>query len=158
VRGSRQRDRHRSRHELSKCIAPPPILLYMHKRLTDVHLCSQLLDSTVLRWPAVASAAPAVTRACRHGRLERCVLVPPPALAARCRILSRLLAAMCDPSVAPDCVAAAAAATRGFSGADLENVCRSAAVFASARGADAVSADDVSTVMLAFCMCVCVCV
>ena len=65
---------------------------------------------------------------------------------------------MCDPSVAPDCVAAAAAATRGFSGADLENVCRSAAVFASARGADAVSADDVSTVTLAFCMCVCVCV
>lgn len=40
--------------------SPPPILLYMHKRLTYAHLCSQLLDSTVLRWPAVASAAPAV--------------------------------------------------------------------------------------------------
>lgn len=87
-----------------------------------------LLDSTILR----------------HGRLERCVLVPPPSLAARCHILSTRLAAMSDASVDQDCINEVAAATRGFSGADLENLCRSAAVLANARDAAAVSSEDLA--------------
>jgi hypothetical protein len=53
---------------------------------------------------------------------------------------------MCDASVDPSLVAATAASTRGFSGADLENLCRSAGVFASARGAAVISSDDVAAV------------
>jgi hypothetical protein len=54
---------------------------------------------------------------------------------------------MCDTSVEDGLVRATAVNTRGFSGADLENLCRSAGVFANARGAAAVSCDDLAAVM-----------
>ena len=53
---------------------------------------------------------------------------------------------MCDGSVEDGLVRATAVNTRGFSGADLENLCRSAGVFANARGATAVSCDDLAAV------------
>jgi len=58
---------------------------------------------------------------------------------------------MRDGSVGHDCITATAAATKGFSGADLENLCRSAGVFATARGAAFVSPDDLSQVTPASC-------
>ncbi len=54
---------------------------------------------------------------------------------------------MTNATVGRDCIAAAAAATRGFSGADLENLCRSAGVFAGARGAEGVGDCDLEEVM-----------
>lgn len=79
------------------------------------------------------------------------MLVPPPPLAARFDILTRHLEPMRDGSVGHDCITATAAATKGFSGADLENLCRSAGVFATARGAAFVSPDDLSQVTPASC-------
>jgi SpoVK/Ycf46/Vps4 family AAA+-type ATPase len=54
---------------------------------------------------------------------------------------------MRDSSVEDELIRATAVKTRGFSGADLENLCRSAGVFANARGATAVSCDDLAAVM-----------
>jgi ATP-dependent Zn protease len=73
--------------------------------------------------------------------------VPPPSLKARCDILSLCLASICDGSVGLECIQWAAAETKGFSGADLENLCRSAGVFASARGATAVGSRDIEAVL-----------
>jgi ATP-dependent Zn protease len=55
---------------------------------------------------------------------------------------------MGDATVDSAVVRATAVSTRGFSGADLENLCRSAGVFASARGAAAVGSEDLASVIL----------
>ena len=51
---------------------------------------------------------------------------------------------LCDPLTSTQL--ALTLKTRGFTGADLENLCRSAGVFANARGATAVSCDDLAAV------------
>ena len=118
---------------------------------TRAHLFMLVFSCWIPQFSGTNTCAPRsnmkrLTSLCRHGRLERCVLVPPPPLAARFDILTRHLQPMCDVTVGHDCIRATATATKGFSGADLENLCRSAGVFATARGAAFVSPNDLSQV------------
>ncbi|KAJ1722961.1 hypothetical protein LPJ53_002676 [Coemansia erecta] len=71
----------------------------------------------------------------RPGRFDRVLYVPPPDEHARADILRARVAAMpsADSSVAVD-VAELARRTGGFSGADLANLCREAAMIALRRG------------------------
>ena len=108
---------------------------------------SRLINHQATHMTALHASTHPLTPQRRHGRLERCVLVPPPSLAARFDILSRHLAVMGDATVDPALIRATAVSTRGFSGADLENLCRSAGVFASARGTAAVGSEDIAAVI-----------
>ncbi|MCU0262284.1 MAG: AAA family ATPase [Candidatus Nanopelagicales bacterium] len=79
----------------------------------------------------------------RPGRFDRAVFVPPPDAPARVDILRMHLAALpVDPAVD---VGRLAAATEGFSGADLAHVCRTAAQSALVDAARTGSADRAVT-------------
>lgn len=84
----------------------------------------------------------------RAGRIDHKIHVPPPDLAARLSILQVKTRAMpLAPSVD---LAVVAAATEGRSGAELENVCREAALLAL-RGS--IDADEVSMEHFEVAMC-----
>ncbi|KAJ2785570.1 hypothetical protein GGI15_001879 [Coemansia interrupta] len=70
----------------------------------------------------------------RPGRFDRVLYVPPPDVQARADILRARVAAM--PAAAAVDVAALARRTAGFSGADLANLCREAAMAALRRGVE----------------------